>query len=88
MACGKIWAQVNVFHGLFSDRSRTGTSEWKETEWSRCQGKGRGAQGEGGGRIVNTGKCTHAKGKKKIQERKKKKNSKQPKKTTPETQIG
>lgn len=44
------------------------------------RGKGEALRGDGGGRIVNTGKCTHAKGKKKMEERKKNKTTKQPKK--------
>lgn len=54
---------MNVFHIFFSASSRLGTSEWKETEWSRCQGKGEGTWG-GGGWNMNRGKCMHAKGRK------------------------
>ena len=61
MACGKIWAQVNIFLRLFSTRSRTGTSELKEPEWSRCQGRGK-ALGEKEEEEMNTGKRTHVGG--------------------------
>lgn len=62
MACGKIWAQMNVFLRLFSARSRTGNSEQKEPEWSRCQGRGK-VLGEKEEEEMNTGKCTHVVGK-------------------------
>lgn len=70
---------MNVFLRLFSARSQTGTTEWKEPEWSWCQGRIEGAWG-GGERNMNTGKCTLTRGKKK---RKKKQQQEKP-----ETQIG
>lgn len=32
---------MNIFLRIFSARSITGTSELKEPEWSRCQGRGK-----------------------------------------------
>lgn len=40
MVCGKNLVQVSIFFSLSSARSRTGNSELKEPEWSRCQERG------------------------------------------------